>query len=207
MTLTVSLIINAGGQSQRMGQHKALLRLPTGVTLLHHTINQLAPLANEGVIVVTDHREIIAVAEGLPGVRCVPDHYATGGPLGGIASGLRHVTAWAIMVACDMPLIQPAAFQYLRGVAAEAETDRSAWAVVPLIDERPQPFHALYARRCLPVIEQLLAQNERRASSFLSLAPTRWVTAAELQTVDPDLRSLINVNTPNEWQAIYPLLA
>lgn len=207
MALTFSLIVNAGGQSQRMGQHKALLRLPSGMTLLQHTIHKLAPLAQDGVLVITEHPEIIAVAERLPGVRCVPDQYETGGPLGGIASGLQHVPAWAIMVACDMPLLQPDVFQYLCTLAAEAEIAHSTWAVVPRIGEHSEPFHAIYARRCLPVLETLLAQNERRASSFLSLVPTRWVSAVELQAIDPDLSSLINVNTPDEWQAIYSLLA
>ena len=60
----LTLIVNAGGQSRRMGQPKALLPTPGGVPLLVHVVQRLAPLAAaHTVIVANDGCEYIEAGE------------------------------------------------------------------------------------------------------------------------------------------------
>ena len=60
--------------------------------------------------------------------------------------------------------------------------------------------------RCLPAIEARLAEGQRRVISFMPDVRTRYVQEDELRRVDPDLRSFVNANTPEEWEAALDLL-
>ncbi len=201
MPPTFSLVINAGGQSRRMGQDKALLTVPTsGQPLLHHIIQRLRHLPIEQLIVVSNH---LTVAPFELPVTFVPDAYPGAGALGGIATGLQLCKAWGIFVACDMPLVNPRVFQFLCELANEQNAEGGdQWeAVVPHIDGYAQPLHALYQRRVLPAIQKRLAAGELRAASFLDDVRVRWVSETELRPIDPDFHSFFNANTPKEWTA------
>jgi molybdopterin-guanine dinucleotide biosynthesis protein A len=209
MQHSLSLIINAGGESRRMGQPKVLLPMPgDGQSLLKAILTRLAPLVTGEVIVVINETRLIEALNLSPAVRRVADYYANGGPLGGIASGLRVCCGWAMMVACDMPLVNPKIFDLLatRMVEQNRDTTRRWQAIVPCVAGIAQPFHALIHRDALPAIEKRVAAGERRAASFLGDVPTCWVTEDELRPLDPELHSFVNVNTPEEWAAVRRLL-
>lgn len=204
----LTLIINAGGQSLRMGQDKALLPVPPGgLPLIAHIHRRLKPLAPEQVVVVTNDAALPARA-GLPSAtHFVADAYPNTGTLGGIATGLQHAPGWAVVVACDLPLVSAALFGWLAGLAAEAEDGVERWdAIVPVVDGYEEPLHALYHRRCLPAVEACLAAGRRRVISFLPDVRTRYVVEEELRAVDPALHSFRNTNTPEEWAQAVALL-
>ncbi len=198
------LVINAGGASRRMGQPKALLPVPPHNTpLLAHMVQRLLPLGPTRLLVVSNDPMLAAqVALPLP-ARFVADAWPETGTLGGIATALAQVDAWALVLACDLPLVSPALCAYL---AARALTDAYD-CVVPVVGGFEEPLHALYHRRCLPAIEARLQRGERRVISFMPDVRTLRVTEAELRTVDPALRSFVNANTPEEWAAALALLA
>ena len=184
-----------------MGQPKALLPVPPdGSPLLLQIFQRLQPLVDRVVVVLNE--AWIAEQARLPAsVTLVADRYPETGVLGGIATGLQACNDWAILVACDMPFLNPRLFAHLQTLASEPENAQDRWdAVVPFISGYAEPFHALYHRRCLPVIEQQLARGERRANIFYPEVRLRRVEEDELRTVDPQLRSFVNVNTPEDWQ-------
>ncbi len=193
-----TLLINAGGASQRMGQPKALLPAPWGdqlegaQPLIRHIAARLQPLAGDVLVITND--EAIAKAVMPLGARCLPDRLPAAGPLGGLATGLAEIEGWCICVACDLPFVQPALFRHLCRLATDD------WdAVVPFIANRHEPLHALYHRRCLPAIEAALQSGRRRMDSFLPQVRTCFVLEAEVRVIDPDLKSFVNINTPDEW--------
>lgn len=211
---SLALVINAGGQSRRMGRNKALLPMPAPKSansnpLIVHMIQRLAVLPVERLVVVSGDA---AVRDALfrqrlsvPLLSFVADAYAGGGALGGLATGLRECPAWGIVVACDMPLINPHLllwqWQQIAG-AARAETEAEIDALVPVVSGRAQPFHALYHHRCLPAIVARLAAGQRKVTSFLADVRTRYIPEAVVRARDPHLRSFRNVNTPAEWLAV-----
>jgi molybdopterin-guanine dinucleotide biosynthesis protein A len=202
MKNNLTLLINAGGESTRMGQSKALLPVPSvGMPLIGHVATRLRPLAQTCIIIANDPALCDAVAP--LGAICLPDAYANAGPLGGLATGLGQIEGWAICVACDMPMVDPAIFRFLINLAlATDETGDPQWdAVVPYVDRRPQPLHALYHRRCLPAIIARLAAGQRRMDSFLTDVRLRTVAEEELALIDPSFSSFSNINTPAEWSA------
>jgi len=193
---SLTLLLNAGGRSRRMGRPKALLRLPgNGEPLIHHIARRLHPLAS-GLVVVT---HLPAVCQALADLEplCVADAYPDTGPLGGLATGLHHTPAWALCVACDMPFVEPDLVRLLRHWATE-EWD----AVVPQAQGRLQPLLALYHRRCLGPIQAALQEGHYRMDRWLHRVRTRVVSSQELQAVDPLGRSFVNVNTPEDWAAV-----
>ncbi|MEZ4737592.1 MAG: molybdenum cofactor guanylyltransferase [Caldilineaceae bacterium] len=205
----ITLIVNAGGQSRRMGQPKALLPVPPHHRpLLQHIIHRLQPLSPQRILVIANDPALLAAVDTKE-VIWLTDTYPDVGPLGGLVTGLAHCDGWVIFVACDMPLLNPALFAYFATLAAETDAvDADCWdAVVPVVDGYPEALHALYHRRCLPAIEARLAAGERRAISFLSDVRVRYVSEAELRPYDSALYSFWNANTPEEWAQLLALMA
>jgi len=189
-------IILAGGRSQRMGTNKALLPLPgqSSETFLVHIISTLAPLCAEMLIVARDQTQFAHVA--LPGTRLVFDEKPGGGPLMGLYSGLKAIhpsSTHALLVAVDMPFIQPTLISYL---LAQPHNDA---LLIPLVDQVPQVLLAVYPRVTLPHIEARLREGRRDLRSLLTVCPVRYIEEAQLRTVDPHLRSFVNINTPEEF--------
>ncbi len=220
-----TLILNAGGDSLRMGQPKALLAVPTPApapaptpaparSLIIHIAARLQPLAPTQTFVVAN----AAVAHGLRAWRqavpdddapddfaLLPDREPPAGPLGGLAMGLARCKGWAALVACDMPLVNPALFEELLREVGEQPAE-GLDAVVPVVAGRAQPLHALYHRRCLPAIETRLQAGERRMDAFFADVNVRYVDEEQLRSIEPTLQSFTNVNTPQAWRGALALL-
>jgi molybdopterin-guanine dinucleotide biosynthesis protein A len=208
-TAEFTLVINAGGTSRRMGREKALLPVPpTGQPLLRYLLTRLQGLSVAQRVVITNNPALADHAGLDDTVLFVPDAYPGGGALGGIATGLRQCPTWAIVVACDLPLLNPALLTYLCTLVNEETATRPLrWqAIVPRVAGYAQTLHALYHRSLLPHFEANLAQGELRIHRLLPAVQTRWVDEAELRTLDPDLHSFFNANTPEEWQQVCALL-
>lgn len=202
-----SLIINAGGESQRMGHPKALLPLD-GRPLVATIVERLQGLAAQGTTVIANNPQIRLGSTLGTEVRWLSDLYENIGPLGGIATGLNAITGWGIFVACDMPLLNYQLLERLCTIASETDDNGvEQWdAVVPIVHGYPEPLHACYHRRCYAAVAQSITTGRRRATSFLADVRVRYVQETELCAIDPELRSFLNANTPEEWQRILALL-
>ena len=155
---------------------RCCLSRPAGTPLIAHVVHRLAPLAAEQIVVVTNDPDLPARAQLPPATRFLVDAWPDAGTLGGIATGLAAAPGWAIVVACDLPLVNAALFRALRVIAQEAEADQECWdAVVPVVGGYEEPLHALYHRRCLPAILARLAQGQRRVISFMGDVRTCYV--------------------------------
>lgn len=118
------------------------------------------------------------------------DRYPGAGSLGGIFSGLaaaRH--HWAIAVACDMPFLNLDLLRRMLSLRRDSD------AVVPVLDGRPEPVHALYSKACLPFIEKQLVAGQLRISGFYDKVRVRYVEEAEIDSLDPGHLSFFNINT------------
>ena len=185
--MTITAAVLAGGQSRRMGTDKSLVEL-AGRPLIQHVLDRLRPLGWP-ILLVANHADRYQslgetiVADVLPGK----------GSLGGIYTALHHsATEFTFCVACDMPFLNTALIRWL------ATLDEEADAVVPVVAGRAQGLHALYRRRCLPVISEQLARDELRISAVYDRLAVRFVAEADLRQYDPVLRSFRNVNTPED---------
>ena len=183
----VSAIVLAGGQSRRMGRDKALIEFQ-GKPLIAHVIDTLRELTND-VVVVSNRSEVYSPF----GVRVTPDYDPPCGPLGGIAAGLQAAQHdLAVAVACDMPFLNVRLLRYLLDAAVDYD------AVVPQLGDEFEPLHAVYRQTCYHPIVQRIETGQRRVISFFADVRLRPVPEPEWRAIDPDGRSLINLNTPDD---------
>jgi len=193
----ISVIVLAGGASQRMGTNKALLLVNQGETLVGRVVRNLSTLSDD-LILVSNSPELYA---GLP-VQHTCDRYPGAGPLAGLHAGLlaaRH--EWAFVAACDMPLIDHRLVRYMLLVSASYQ------AVAPRVGQSIEPLHALYHRSCLPAIEARLERDQRRVISFYPDVRVRYVDQREVAIFDREGRSFANANTPEEWARLQGLIS
>lgn len=184
-------IILAGGKSRRMGRDKAFLALG-GQSLIEIVIERVRAVAAEVIIVTNAPLRYAHLA-----ARLVRDIYPGVGTLGGIHAGLtaaRH--DHALVVGCDMPFLNPSLLTYMASLAPHYD------AVVPQMDGLFEPLHAIYSRSCLPLIEAQISTRRWQAFSFYPQAQVRYVEREEIARFDPELLSLRNANTPEEWQRV-----
>ena len=188
--------ILAGGQSRRMGRDKAALVIGEE-TLLARTVRLMRGLTPNLAIIGPSARAAL-----VPDVPIIPDRWPNAGPLGGIATALQSLTGEAVLVVgCDMPFLNSALLRY-------QITQLSPYdAVVIRLDGQAHPLHAVYQRRCLPLLEEQLAAGDLRVQHFLAQLHVRYVANSELDRFDPQHLSPFNANTPEEWDRALQLRA
>lgn len=182
----VTVAIQAGGQSRRMGTDKALALLH-GRPLIAHVLDAVRPLADE--LIITTNRPH---AYSVPDARLVADDAPGAGALAGLRTALAAAQHPVVLVvACDMPCLQRPLLAHLLALLDDAVD-----AVVPTWDGHRQPLHAVYRRAaCLPAVETALAAGQRRVDSFLSAVRLRPVTPAECAQIDRYGVSFTNINS------------
>ena len=188
----VSAAVIAGGANRRMGRPKGLLEIE-GVPLITRVADALSRISDDTICVTCRPEEYRFEAHRL---RFVPDYgELPQGPLSGIMGALAHARcAVCIVVAVDMPFLNPALLRHLADQAAGADV------VLPVIEsDRPEPLHAVYRTTCLPFGVAALEAGHRKVTSFFNNVTVRRVMGTELRTYDPELASFANVNTPREF--------
>ena len=186
----LTVAIQAGGESRRMGQNKALMPF-LGQPLIQRVVARVAPIADE-IIVTTNHPADYAFL-GLP---LFSDIHPGRGPLGGLFTALSSARQPLVaVVACDMPFVSPnlLAFQ-ARLLGAEA-----ADVVIPFPKEVYEPLHAVYRREsCLPVVEWALNNEQWKLIAWFSKVNVRALTVEECRQYDAPGLAFANINTPQE---------
>lgn len=189
--IPVTAAVLAGGRSQRMGVDKTLLPFD-GEPLVRRVADIAARVCSE-VMVVTNRPEAIADAGLPPEVRILTDEVAYQGPLGGLVTALEAAKHdWVLALAADMPWLEPAV------VRALWDARNGAQVVLPTSEKGPEPLLALYHKNCLPEARRVLDSGRRRLVAILPALKIVEVSLDTLRSVDPGLRSLVNINTPEE---------
>ncbi len=186
----VTGIILAGGKSSRMGRDKGLLRW-RGRPLVAHALDLLRPLCDHLILSANDP------AYEAFGVPVVPDRWHDRGPLGGLATGLRHSsTTHNLIIPCDTPLLNR---ELLHHILARSTGYR---AVVPVHEDgKVEPLCGYYSKETLPAIEEQLRQGDNRITRLLEKIPTLYLKMdASLPFYHDDL--FLNINTPADLEKI-----
>ena len=187
----LSVVVQAGGQSSRMGQDKALKPF-LGRPLIQRVIERLAPISDE-VIVTTNRPDEYAFL----GLRLAPDLMPGRGPLGGLYTALASASQPLVaVVACDMPF---ASASLLEG-AARLLVEEGADVVICKSEGGYEPFHAVYRRAtCVPAIQAAIDADLWKVIAWFPSVTVRELTPAEVAALDPSGLAFRNVNTPEEF--------
>jgi molybdopterin-guanine dinucleotide biosynthesis protein A len=183
-------LILAGGLSRRMGRNKAFLSIG-GVPMIRREIDALLGVCRRVVIVAKDPDTFRSL-----GVPVVADHDSHRAALVGLCAGLRAVTTpYAFAASCDLPFLSAGAVAWLASQAPGFD------AVVPRIGGRWHPLHAVYAAQAAAVFDDQRAAGRWRLAEAIERMRVRAVAGADLDAIDPGMRTLRNVNTPAEYRA------
>jgi molybdopterin-guanine dinucleotide biosynthesis protein A len=191
--IAAGAIVVAGGRSSRMGQSKASLDFG-GVPILTRIIAELRRRFAEIVVVAAP--ESAGLLPAIPhGVLLLRDETPFLGPADALRRGLEASTFDAAFAcSCDLPLLDA-------DVAATLVEMLDAFdAVMPEIGGRLQPLHAVYHKRCARALAAMGARGESRLTAIAEEIVLRRVGEHKLREFDPELRSFLNINTPDEYQ-------
>jgi len=197
----LTLVIQSGGQSSRMGEDKALKPF-LGQPLIQRVLTRLSPLADE-IIVTTnrpkDYQFLQAVKLGNFEIRLVADLISGRGALGGLYTALAAATHPLVAVAaCDMPFASRALFAH----SIESMNQKGADVVIAKTEEGYEPFHALYRREtCLPAIQAALQADKWKVISWFADVRVYELSGEEVKQSDPSGLCFHNLNTPEEFAA------
>ena len=192
--MTIGGIVLCGGKSTRMGVPKATL--PFGSeTMLQRVVRLLGAAVSPVVVVAAREQALPALPDGVTVAR---DERQAKGPLEGIRAGLQALPETAdaaYITSCDVPLLVPAFVERMIGLIGDHDI------AVMEVDGFPHPLSAVYRRSTLPHVEKLLAADRLRPVFLFEAVRTRRVKPEEMRIVDPELRTLRNLNTPEDYQA------
>lgn len=134
----------------------------------------------------------------LPGyARIARDEREGRGPLEGLRAGLAALPEpadAAYITSCDVPLLVPRLVTLMIELLGDHDI-----AVID-VDGFPHPLSAVYRRSILPHVDALLAGDRLRPAYLFDVLKTRRVRPSEVASVDPDLLTLRNLNTPEEYR-------
>ncbi|TKB53438.1 MAG: molybdenum cofactor guanylyltransferase [Nitrospira sp.] len=197
MEIEVSGVLLAGGKSRRMGEDKRHLAVGEQ-TLLERGLEVLQSIFREVLVVIAQDSTLLRID-----ARVVRDLVPDCGSLGGLYTGLTQATTPYIFVAaCDMPFLNQTVIAQFTNRRATADI------VIAKLDDRLHPMHALYSKRCLPALEQMIRARQLKIQEIVSQSSlrVRYVTEADLLTIDHSGHSFYNVNTMADLEAARSLL-
>jgi molybdopterin-guanine dinucleotide biosynthesis protein A len=198
-------VVVAGGRSTRFGDRDKIVTDLAGSPMIRRVAERLTR-ACDAVVVNCRADQRDAVADALGGLSVPvdfavdpdPDH----GPVAGIGTGLRAVdTEYALVVAGDMPFVDPDFVDYLFDRVGDHD------AVLPRPDDWYQPMQAVYrAEAMADACDAALAAHDGEGDPRI-LAPVFdfdlshvVVDAAEIERVAAS-DTFDNVNTEDELAA------
>lgn len=198
-------VVLCGGKSSRMGRPKAWLPFD-GEALLTRVTRLLSDCCAPLVVVAAPGQDLPPLGGSAEVVR---DEIEGRGPLQGMSAGFAALEGRAeatFVTTTDAPFLEPALVRRLFALR-ELHPGGPYDVVIPKADGHHQPLCAVYAVALRHVVDDLLAQDRRRPFFLLERAKTLTAEAPlllddePLRAADPTLRSLRNLNTPEDYEA------
>ena len=194
-TVSLGLVILAGGRSSRMGRDKAALPW-RGATLLTDLIRRSQGVAFDEIVVSANRPpDISALPSELSScVRVVADNYQGCGPLSGMEAAFRACTcSYCLVLSVDLPFYD---FSPVKRLLPKLTQIPPVDLFLPMSESRPQPLAAVYRRGpTLKAVQATLAAEKRRVLSI--------VDALTVHILDDTGAPILyeNINTPSAYKA------
>jgi molybdopterin-guanine dinucleotide biosynthesis protein A len=192
----ITIAVQAGGKSSRMGEDKALIRLG-GIPLIERVLTRIDGLADE-ILITTNRPETLAHLN----LRMAGDEVPGAGALQGLKTALSAARGEVVLIlSCDTPFVSRELLEHLLDRAHEADV------IVPKHGDKYEPLQAVYNRaRCLPAVEAALVSGERRMVSFYPQVRVLPIEEHVLSKLDPSGLSFFNLNTAEDLERAEQLL-
>lgn len=192
-------VVLCGGASRRMGRPKYSLPMGEEV-LLQRVVRILSTVVQPIVVVAAADQELPVLPADVLITRDARPHL---GPLAGLALGLKALqeeVSTVYATACDAPLLQTDFVRFV--LAQQAGYDLA----IPRTGGYHHPLAAAYSTHLATAMQALVDAERYRPVFLLEQTRSRELSEDELRQVDPELLSLRNMNTPEDYAATLALL-
>jgi molybdopterin-guanine dinucleotide biosynthesis protein A len=187
----LSVCIQAGGESRRMGQDKALMPF-LGDPLIQRVVDRMTPIANEVLITANSPDDYRFLGLGLF-ADLIPGRGALGGLYTALVSAKFPLTA---VVACDMPFASPTLIEAMSRLIVQEDVD----VVIPDSGGGLEPMHAVFRREaCIPAIKSAIDNDRWKLISWFPQVKVRVLKPEEVAQYDPAGLAFWNLNTPEDF--------
>ena len=173
-----------------------------GVPMIGRVIQRVSPVVDEIIIAARDPAQGMCITEAIPDdLMVVYDSVIGYGPIAGILAGLlASKSEYSVCLACDLPYANPDVIDALFGCAEERGGD----AAIPMHPNGMlETLHAVYGRPMIPACQSVTESGARTVRSAISLLSRAvFIPTESLRRFDPDLRTFLNVNYPEDLGVI-----
>jgi len=182
-------VILAGGQNSRFaGKNKALIRID-GKRILDRIFEIFSVLFDKIILVTNNPLQYMEWD-----FEIVTDIFPIRSSLTGIHAGLFYITTpYAFFTACDVPFLKKELVEtLLNGIEPNIDI------VIPETSKGFEPLCSIYSKRCLKPIERQIEKKAFKIQQIIQTVRVKKISENILRTVDPDLFSFSNINTPDD---------
>ena len=189
MTIPCTGVILSGGLNTRFnGENKAFISVG-GRRILDRLLDVFSVLFDE-IILVTNHPESFLQWD----LTIVTDIFDLRSSLTGIHTGLFYSNnPYAFFSACDTPFLKKELVEVL-----VKQIEQKIDIIMPETANGFEPLCAIYSKRCLKTAEDHLKANKVKIQWAFRSNRIKNIPENQLRTVDPELRSFLNINTPED---------
>jgi molybdopterin-guanine dinucleotide biosynthesis protein A len=189
---SISLVIQAGGKSSRMGENKMLMHF-LGVPLIQRVYGRTKSIARE-VLIVSNEPEELAFKD----VSLVSDSIKGKGAIGGLYTAMdRASSAYVAVIACDLPFANAA---ILSEGARLLEHTGADVAIPRLNGNFYEPLHAVYRREtCKNAILQAIQADQQRLISWFPSVRVIEMDEVLCKQLDPSGLAFFNINNKEDF--------
>ncbi len=178
----VTGIILAGGKSRRMGVDKGLM-LYKGKPMVSYSIDLLKLFCSRIIISTSNTKYEVF------GIQTIADTFPNTGPMGGLYSVLKESTTDIhICLPCDLPRMKAEVLEYMLSLSAPTHC-------VVTLTQQPEPLVAIYPSGVLPIIHQLITQDNYKMTEIYKNFPVHFISLEEIPVKDA-ITSFTNLNSP-----------
>lgn len=189
---SISLVIQAGGKSSRMGENKMLMPF-LEVSLIERVLQRSRNIAQE-VIIVSNEPEKLEFL----GVKLVKDSIPGLGAIGGLYTAMDVASNELVaVIAGDMPFASAA----ILSEGSRLLDLNGADVAIPRLQEKNfEPLHAVYRREpCKKAILKAIEAEQRRLISWFPSVRVIEMDEELCRQLDPDGLAFFNINSMEDY--------
>jgi molybdopterin-guanine dinucleotide biosynthesis protein A len=196
-----TVLILAGGKSQRFQSRDKCFITLHNKPLIQHAIDNVSGVADEIIVAVRDTQQGEQIKNRIPNkVVLVFDSLKGFGPLAGVLAGLERASSlYSLIIGCDMPFVHVPVVEFLFEVAEQGNYD----AVIPRWENgMVEPLHAVYKKEpMLAAVRDTIKKGDERMFNVLSqLENVKFIPIDTIRQLAPGLTTFRNINTPTDLE-------
>jgi molybdenum cofactor guanylyltransferase len=188
--MKIAGVVLAGGKSSRYGKPK-MFEMYNGKCFYEYSVDALKGNLHFPIVIATNSNLISYFKRGDVNFILEKETEAYQGPLFAMYNALSKIpdADWFFVLSCDIPFITSDFVNKMMDLTKDSQYD----SIVPIQSETIHPLLALYHRRSLRKMEQLVAENKKQVRLLLKEIHVLNVPFSSNDNI------FTNINSQEDW--------